>query len=87
MSQAQETALVIFGPFSHVVISLDWYKKPIAQTEAGSQTPTPQESLEPCMGGFKHVLVYRRISGSQNVMNKTYADSFEAISASATMIQ
>lgn len=39
------------------------------------------------MGGFKHVLVYRRISGSQNVMNKTYADSFEAISASATMIQ
>ena len=41
------------------------------------------------MGGFKHVLtVYRRISGSQTVMNKTYAaDSFEAISASATMIQ
>lgn len=57
MSQAQETSLVIVGPSSHVVISFDIVLIQFSDcTEAGSPTPTPQESLEPCMGGFKHVL-------------------------------
>ena len=70
--------------------------------EAGSQTPTPQESLEPCMGEFWHFLT-GRISGSQNVWfwvlgflpshqlfvwsGIPTAVSFEAISASAMMSQ